>query len=166
MDTNRLLPALVTVSDIEDWFRYLFNDLSISFHPDDSFADYINGQTRQDLFDPQTAALLDMKMEEAFQLCDTLNVDIYAIGLEIFRGHDMNLAMVASIISRVFAEEKYGRQLYESSRDNEVSFYEKIAEYAIEYHDMYKYSPYIPFPQYLQRIREFCYEKMTNGQTQ
>ena len=77
-----LLPELEDAMDVKRWFEHLIDGLQISIHPDDPFEEYVNFETGEPCFDPETSALLNEKMRQAFDICGD---DIYGIGIEIIR---------------------------------------------------------------------------------
>lgn len=78
-----------TVEDVRAFFKALMDELSLSFHPDDSFDGYgnqVNGQW-VDLFTPEEATQLDAIMHQCWKVCYDNNTDIYKIGL-ILMGYE------------------------------------------------------------------------------
>jgi hypothetical protein len=138
MNKKKLLPKIEKIADVESWFQYLIRDLNISIHPDNDFADYVNLETKEPTFSPEITEQLDTIMEGAFTVCNRENVDIYAVGIEIMQGHDLDIAMTAAIIS-----DHIVIRLYEHMQHRDkgyIATIEQIGQWAIEFHDKYKYT--------------------------
>lgn len=73
-DTNQHITSL---SEIEAFARYLYNDVKVAFHPDEPFEDYVNIDTDCFTFTNAEAEILNHRMEESFAVCKNENVDIY-----------------------------------------------------------------------------------------
>jgi hypothetical protein len=74
--------SIDTIEDVRSFFQLLYDKYDLNFHPDDPFADYVN-QKGERLFSDEEASQLDQVMEKCFEVCETVNVDIYQIGLEV-----------------------------------------------------------------------------------
>jgi len=78
-----------TIDEVRAFFKALIDELSLSFHPDDSFDGYgnhVNGQW-VDLFTPEEATQLDAIMQQCWKVCYDNNTDIYTIGM-ILMGYE------------------------------------------------------------------------------
>lgn len=56
----------------------------LNFHPDTPFEDYIHGETRQATYTRAEADIRNQLMEQCFDVCEQVNIDIYEIANEIF----------------------------------------------------------------------------------
>ncbi len=72
---------ITTEKEVKGYFRLLWKDLGLSFHPDDPFELFIDDNGER-VFDDEAAAILDARMDECFEVCEKANVDIYSIGWE------------------------------------------------------------------------------------
>ena len=73
---------LRTIADVKEFFRYLAEDLQISFHPDDSFSEITDYQTLEFLFSPEEANILDDLMDDARTVCAENELDIYELAYD------------------------------------------------------------------------------------
>ena len=72
---------ITTEKEVKGYFRLLWKDLGLSFHPDDPFELCIDDNGER-VFDDESASILDARMDECFEVCEKANVDIYSIGWE------------------------------------------------------------------------------------
>lgn len=73
-----------TVEDVKDFFRYLVNELSLSFHPDDDFKDYVRfGSGGERMFDDEWADRYNVSMGKCFMVCKRKGKDIYGVGMKV-----------------------------------------------------------------------------------
>ncbi len=72
---------ITTEKEVKGYFRLLWKDLGLSFHPDDPFELFIDDNGER-VFDDVTASILDARMDECFEVCEKANVDIYSICLD------------------------------------------------------------------------------------
>jgi hypothetical protein len=72
-----------TVDDVRAFFAELIAE-GINFHPDDEFKDYVRYGTDERLFTDGEADQLDKMMQLAFQVCSTMENDIYRLALDAF----------------------------------------------------------------------------------
>ena len=72
-----------TVDDVRDFFEEL-KQQGVNFHPDDNFNNYVNIETGQPSFSAAQAAELNDKLDQAFEVCEAADVDIYELCLEVF----------------------------------------------------------------------------------
>jgi len=70
-----------TVEDVNNFFSHVVDELGISIHPDDSFEDYINFETNEQVLPADKCKVYNRIMEQCFDVCDKNDVDIYEIGL-------------------------------------------------------------------------------------
>ena len=68
------------VNDVKGFFDYLTDVMSINFHPDTFFSEYINSK-RMVLFTSDEAGYYGSLMDRAFTVCQSAEVDIYATGI-------------------------------------------------------------------------------------
>jgi len=78
-----MIQEIKTVEDVKTFFNDLLAE-SLNFHPDDQFEDYINYRTKEPTYTDEEAALRNRLLEQAFDICDMDNVDIYGLCIEIF----------------------------------------------------------------------------------
>lgn len=68
--------------DVENFLRYLIAQdglsLGMSFHPDDSFDNYMNHKG-ESMFTENEVDMLTQTMVECFNVCERNNADIYEI---------------------------------------------------------------------------------------
>lgn len=77
-------PAIKTinsVTDIKTFFDHLFS-MSLLFHPDDSFTEYINVNTGERTFTDSEAEQYNDVMNTCHQYCESNGLDIYEIAIE------------------------------------------------------------------------------------
>lgn len=70
-----------TREDIEDFFVYLHKDLSVNFHPEDPFTEYVNNETGERTFTDEEAEDLQDTMDEAYQWAEDHHIDLCEIAL-------------------------------------------------------------------------------------
>lgn len=80
---------ITSVEDVEVFFEHLLNERKVSFHPDDDFSDYINYTTKEPTFTQEEVAIYNKLMDEAFDVCERTNTDIYGIGLDSMNFHNL-----------------------------------------------------------------------------
>ena len=76
---------ITSVEEVESFFDYLLEERKIIFHPDDSFGDYINYETKEPIFTKEEVILFDRLMDESFDVFEKRGVDIYQIGIDKLR---------------------------------------------------------------------------------
>ena len=69
--------------DVKTFFRQLLVE-DLNFHPDTPFEDYINCESRQDTYTPEEAATRNKIMDACFEVCESINIDIYELANDIF----------------------------------------------------------------------------------
>lgn len=79
------LPTQITSeADVYDFFRYVYFVENTSFHPDDSFSEYIDYFTKERAFDDEKCKLYDKLMSQAHEICKKNDPGrIYDIAMEI-----------------------------------------------------------------------------------
>lgn len=77
-----MIQTINTIDDVKAFFQQLLEE-SLNFHPDEDFANYINGETRKDTYTPEEAQLRNRLMDEAFVVCDKNNESIYEIAQDL-----------------------------------------------------------------------------------
>ena len=75
---------ITTVEEVKDFFRHIFFDLDINFHPDDDFKDYIDSTTGERSMDDEQAELYNRLMDEAFEVCDDED-RVYELGCDLLK---------------------------------------------------------------------------------
>lgn len=73
---------ITSVEEVESFFDYLTEERKVNFHPDDSFDDYINYETKEPTFTKKETALFVRLMDESFDVCEKNGMDIYKIGID------------------------------------------------------------------------------------
>jgi len=79
------LQDINTVQDVEKYFQYIVYDLGINFHVDTPFSDYVYNYNDKPCFSKKEALRLQIMMEKSYQVCDSENVDIYEIALNVLQ---------------------------------------------------------------------------------
>lgn len=69
---------LSTETAVAEWFRAL-RARGINFHPEESFAELVNGETGRPLFSAEDAERLDALMGVAYEVCDPCGVALRLI---------------------------------------------------------------------------------------
>ena len=72
-----------TLDDVTEFFKYIYCQRGVNFHPDDGFDRYIDLETKQPAFSDSECELYDRLMVECFAVCEDMNVDIYDHALTI-----------------------------------------------------------------------------------
>jgi hypothetical protein len=75
---------ITSLDDVIEFFKHLIYDIGVNFHPDDSFHDYINNETKEPTMDSEEADKYDALMEDCFKVCDNNEKDIYTLAIEVF----------------------------------------------------------------------------------
>jgi hypothetical protein len=79
-----MIQTIETIENVKVFFRHLLSE-GLNFHPDTPFEDYINSETRLDTYTEEEANLRNGLLDECFNVCERLDVDIYEIANEIFQ---------------------------------------------------------------------------------
>ncbi|SOD80869.1 hypothetical protein [Spirosoma fluviale] len=69
---------ILTMADVLQFIGHLYDVERVCFHPDDPFEDYIDKE-KNATYTPEEASLRDSLMEQAFDVCDTRKIDLYAV---------------------------------------------------------------------------------------
>ena len=72
-----------TVEDVRAFFEYLVNKRNCNFHPDDDFAEYVDDETQEPIFNNSEVKLYNRLMDECFAVCAESNHSVYDLGLEV-----------------------------------------------------------------------------------
>ena len=72
------------VDDVRKFFHYIVNERNVNFNPDDMFEDYMSADGTT-AFTPEECEIYNRLVEEAFEICEKENVDIYQIALDILK---------------------------------------------------------------------------------
>ena len=73
---------ITSVKDVEHFFDHLLMERKVNFHPDDRFEDYINLETKESSFTTDECNLYNDLMEESFNVCEKMGIDIYGLGTD------------------------------------------------------------------------------------
>ena len=79
---------LRTLDEVKAFFEYLVKDLSVSFHPDESFHETVDYKTGEPTFSDADADILDNLMNDASSGCVSEGKDIYELSWEVLRKAD------------------------------------------------------------------------------
>ena len=63
--------------DVSRFFRWLYEQKHLSFHPDDDFKDYVCYGTLKRSFTDREASALNSVMDECWSVCEDADVNIY-----------------------------------------------------------------------------------------
>lgn len=72
------------IDDAKAFFRYLYKERKVAFHPDDCFDSYINRETGAKTFTSEECERFDRSMDECFSVCKASDVDIYELASQSF----------------------------------------------------------------------------------
>ena len=76
---------IASVEEVTQFFKFLVDEKSLNFHPDDNFAEYVHNQTQEPFFSEAEVKLYNRLMDECFAVCADSNYSIYDLGLEILK---------------------------------------------------------------------------------
>ena len=79
---NKFHTNINTIEDVKKFINMLYIEFNLNLHPDDPFQDYIDKDGKE-IFTNEEATKLNKIMDDAFDVCEKNNVDIYEISLEI-----------------------------------------------------------------------------------
>lgn len=79
--------TITSLSEVESFARFLYEDVKVAFHPDESFENYVTLGSRNHTFSQLEANILDLRMDEAFDVCEKENVDIYEFMMQFSTIH-------------------------------------------------------------------------------
>lgn len=76
---DKLLPTSInTLYDVEKFATYLAEVERCLFHPDEDFSTYVNYVTTEPCYTKEQADKRNELMQQCFNVCDKLEVDIYS----------------------------------------------------------------------------------------
>lgn len=78
-----MITEINNIEDVKTFFKQLLDE-DLNFHPDIPFEDYINCETKQDTYAAQEAATRNKIMDACFEVCESINIDIYELANDIF----------------------------------------------------------------------------------
>jgi hypothetical protein len=78
-----MLTEIKNLEDVADFMHCLIEE-SVNVHPDTDFNDYVHMETGEPTYKPKEAALRNLLMEQAFEVCEHNHKDIYSFMHEIF----------------------------------------------------------------------------------
>lgn len=78
-----MIQEIKTIGDVRTFFKQLLAE-GLNFHPDTPFEDYINCETTHPTYTVVEADIKNQLMEQCFDVCEQVNIDIYEIANEIF----------------------------------------------------------------------------------
>ena len=79
-----VIKKLQNIEDVKRFFKFLFVDEHLCFHPDDDFCDYINFENNDAVYTKRQALIRNKRMTEAFEICSAVSEDcIYELASEI-----------------------------------------------------------------------------------
>lgn len=76
---------IASIDEVKAFASYLVNDLGVSIHPDNDFAEYVCYKTGERTFTDEEAAIGNRLMEECFEVCEKNGVDIYELLLPVLQ---------------------------------------------------------------------------------
>lgn len=79
------------MSDVEAFAHYLYDDAKVAIHPDESFDNYTKIDCGDYAFTTSEAEILNLRMEECFDVCRQENVDIYEFMMQFSPIHSLML---------------------------------------------------------------------------
>ena len=74
-----------TLDDVHSFFHHLVYDLDLTFHPDDTFLDFVSPDD-QDFYTEGNMELYDSLLAKCWEICEKNNADIYSIGMKYIYG--------------------------------------------------------------------------------
>jgi hypothetical protein len=78
-----MIQEIRTIDDVRTFFQQLLAE-DLNFHPDTPFEDYIHCETRQATYSNDEAEVRNRLMDECFDICELVNIDIYEIANKLF----------------------------------------------------------------------------------
>ena len=72
-----------SVEDVTQFFHFLVEEEKVNFHPDDDFAEYVDDETQEPIFNNSEVKLYNRLMDECFAVCAESNHSVYDLGLEV-----------------------------------------------------------------------------------
>lgn len=80
---------ITSLSEVESFAKYLYNEAKVAFHPDESFEDYVSIGSDCCAFTKAEAEILNHRMEESFVVCEKETVDIYEFMMQFSPIHSL-----------------------------------------------------------------------------
>ena len=74
------LTKITTLEDVEQFVKYIYEELGVNFHPDDDFKNYVSCETGERTMDDEKAELYNRLMDETFDVCGE---EVYEIGSDL-----------------------------------------------------------------------------------
>ena len=84
MKTYSSTNQIQNIDDVKAFFHHLAFDMSISFHPDDTFEEMVS-PGYLGFFSPENMVLYDTLMDKCWQVCEQTDTNIYQLGIEFIR---------------------------------------------------------------------------------
>lgn len=78
-----MIAVINNIEDVSTFFHDLFKE-GVNAHPDEDFVQYVNGETGEDTYTPEEAALRNGLMNKSFEVCESSGADIYDLMQEIY----------------------------------------------------------------------------------
>jgi hypothetical protein len=76
-----MIAAIQTIVDVKNFAKQIIEE-GVSFHPDDDFNDYVSLKTNKTCYTTEEAEIRNNLMNECFNVCDKVGLDIYEVMLE------------------------------------------------------------------------------------
>lgn len=76
------LTKITTLEDVEQFVKYIYEELGVNFHPDDDFNDVVSIETGEKSFSENEAEIFNKLVEDCFNVCENNKVDLYEIALK------------------------------------------------------------------------------------
>ncbi len=76
------LTKITTLEDVEQFVKYIYEELGVNFHPDDDFNDVVSIETGEKSFSENEAEIYNKLVEDCFNVCENNKVDLYEIALK------------------------------------------------------------------------------------
>lgn len=78
-----MITKINNIDDVKIFFQNLYLE-GVSAHPDDDFNDYVNYETNEASYNMEEATLRNRLMNDSFEICEKVNVDIYDLMMNVF----------------------------------------------------------------------------------
>lgn len=73
---------LTDLGDVVSFFEFLHMELKAVWHPDDDFTTYVHLDNKEPSWSKAEGEMLNTRMNEAFDICNRTDKDIYELGME------------------------------------------------------------------------------------
>ena len=80
---------ITSLSEVEAFARYLYDEAKVAFHPDEPFEDYVSTGSDNYAFTEAEAKILNQRMDESFAVCENEDVDIYEFMMQFSLIHSL-----------------------------------------------------------------------------